>query len=239
MINDRFNMTQEENVFCAKRVLVDSVYKQANLEGIAVTYAQTIDILNNVNADSLTPKDINKICCLRDGWHYLLDNLDTPINLAYIEKIHEIIARFDVDYKYLGVPRTSDVMISGTSWRPAIPNFEKVHNELMEHLKNPNVTDRAIRTGLWLMRVQPFQDGNKRVGSYLINRILIENGKGIFNVPVEKDGQFKTMLVKYYETDNADQILEFCVKECIDGINEIKKEVTEKKSTKTTKKSVR
>lgn len=29
-------MTQKENIFCAKRVLVDSVHKQANLEGITL-----------------------------------------------------------------------------------------------------------------------------------------------------------------------------------------------------------
>lgn len=37
-IKDIYNMTKEENIFCAKRVLV---YKQANLEGIGVTFAET------------------------------------------------------------------------------------------------------------------------------------------------------------------------------------------------------
>ena len=49
----------------------------------------------------------------------------------------------------------------------------------MEYQDNPNITDRAIRTGLWLMRCQVFKDGNKRIGSFAINKILIENGKGI------------------------------------------------------------
>ena len=35
---DKYKMKLEDNVFCAKRVLVDSVYKSANLEGIAVTF---------------------------------------------------------------------------------------------------------------------------------------------------------------------------------------------------------
>ena len=38
IIPDKFHMTKEENLFNAKRILVDSIYKQANLEGIAVTY---------------------------------------------------------------------------------------------------------------------------------------------------------------------------------------------------------
>lgn len=68
MIHNKYAMTTEENIFCAKRILVDSIYRQANLEGIAVTLAETQDILNNVNVASVTPNEISKVCCLRDGW---------------------------------------------------------------------------------------------------------------------------------------------------------------------------
>lgn len=123
-IKDIYNMTKEENIFCAKRVLVDSIYKQANLEGIGVTFAETQDILNNVNVDKVTPTDMSKVCCLRDGWHYLFDHLDEPVDLVFLESIHELTARFDVPYQYLGKLRVDDVMISGTDWRPEIPDVE-------------------------------------------------------------------------------------------------------------------
>ena len=80
---------------------------------------------------------------------------------------------------------TDDVIISGTNWRPEVHGAEYYHKEIMKLLDNPNVTDRAVKTGLWLMRSQIFKDGNKRIGSFAINKILIENGKGIFKVPVE------------------------------------------------------
>ena len=60
-MQEKFAMTQKENIEIAKRTLVDAIYKSANLEGIAVTYAQTIDILNNVNVASLKPAEINKV----------------------------------------------------------------------------------------------------------------------------------------------------------------------------------
>ncbi len=75
---NKYEMPKEENIFIAKRVLVDSVYQQANLEGIGVTFADTQDILNNVNVPSLTPTEISKVCCLRDGWEFLLENIDPP-----------------------------------------------------------------------------------------------------------------------------------------------------------------
>ena len=34
----KFNMTQQENIFLAKRNIVDYIWKSANLEGIGVTY---------------------------------------------------------------------------------------------------------------------------------------------------------------------------------------------------------
>ena len=37
-IKNKFSMTVEENIFVAKRNLVDYIWKSANLEGIAVTY---------------------------------------------------------------------------------------------------------------------------------------------------------------------------------------------------------
>lgn len=60
-------------------------------------------------------------------------------------------------------------------------------------------------------------DGNKRVGSFVINKILIENGRGIFNVPVEKDGQFKKMLVDFYESDDWEQIMQWICENCLEG----------------------
>ncbi len=221
-MKNKFCMTQEDNIFMAKRLLVDSVYQQANLEGIAVTFAETQDILNNVNVEHLSPNEVSKVCCLRDGWNYLLDNLDKPIDLGFLANLHELVARFDVSYQYLGKWRVDDVMISGTRWRPELPEPEKVYWKLQELSKIENVTERAITTGLWLMRCQLFKDGNKRIGSYIINKILIENGAGIFNVPVKLDGIFKQKLVDYYESDNNQDISEWIWNECLDGTGEIK-----------------
>ncbi len=36
MLKDKYNMTQEQNIFYAKRNIVDSMWKSANLEGITI-----------------------------------------------------------------------------------------------------------------------------------------------------------------------------------------------------------
>ena len=40
-MENKFNMTKEDNIFFAKRKLIDNIYKSANLEGITVTFADT------------------------------------------------------------------------------------------------------------------------------------------------------------------------------------------------------
>lgn len=219
-IMDRYEMNKSQNIFIAKRMLVDSIYQQANLEGIAVTYAQTQDIMNNVNVDKLTPNEISKVCCLRDGWKYLLDNIDKKVDLMYIEELHEIVARFDVDYRYLGKLRTEQVLISGTSWKPGLPDYDQIEKVLAD-IDKEHITDSALKMGLSIMRVQPFQDGNKRIGSFIINKILIENGRGLFNVPVKLDGIFKTKLVEYYENEDYLSFGSWIRKNCLIGIGEI------------------
>ena len=221
-MQEKFAMTQKENIEIAKRTLVDAIYKSANLEGIAVTYAQTIDILNNVNVASLKPAEINKVFCLRDAWHYTLDHINDEMNLGFLEEIHALVARADVEYYELGKIRTTDVMISGTAWRPELPDVERLHEEMMDIMKMTGNTDKALSLMLWIMRNQIFRDGNKRVATVAANKILIENGCGIVAVPVELDGTFKQMLVNYYESNDANEMKLFLYEKCVDGLNPVK-----------------
>ncbi len=220
---DKYAMTQQQNIEIAKRTLVDAIYKSANLEGIAVTYAQTIDILNNVNVASLKPSEINKVFCLRDAWHYTLDHINDDMNLGFLEELHALIARADLSYNELGRIRTEDVLISGTMWRPELPDIECLHRELMGIMSMPTTTDRALTLMLWVMRSQIFKDGNKRVATLAANKVLIANGCGIVSVPVELDGTFKQMLVDYYESNNSTAIKKFLYEKCMDGLKPIRR----------------
>ena len=218
-MTDKYKMSQKENIFLAKRLLVDVIYKSANLEGIDITFTETVNILNDVNAENIKPSEIGKVCCLRDAWQYIIEHISDNVDLGYIENVHTLVTKTEMDYKDLGQIRTRDVIISGTTWRPEIPNPETLHKELKEILSIENVTNRALTVMLWIMRNQIFVDGNKRVATMIGNKILIENGNGIISVPVELDGKFKTLLVKYYETNDMEEIKQWMYDNCIDGVN--------------------
>ena len=217
-MQDKYNMPQQVNILMAKRLLVDVVYKSANLEGIAVTFAETNDILNDVNVQNIKPSEISKVCNLRDAWKYVIEHINDELTLGFIEEVHTLVAKSELPYNKLGVLRDSGVLISGTNWRPEIPDINVIYNEFTNVQKIENITERAITIMLWLMRSQMFLDGNKRVASMICNKILVENGKGIMTIPVELDGKFKTMLVKYYETNSMDELKQWVYDNCIDGI---------------------
>ena len=219
-LNDKFDLTREENVFVAKKYLKDSVYRSAYLEGIAVTFPQTEAILENGAVNNVSPKDIAKVIDLRNAWEYLLNNLDVSLNLKFLEDLHEIIAREDVPYDRLGKLRTENVRISGTNYIPEIPMAETAINKITEILnrKDSTDTDKAVDMLLYLMRAQLFLDGNKRVATFACNKILISTGHGIFSLPPELKLDFSIELVEYYETNVSDDLKDFVYKNCITGL---------------------
>ena len=202
-------MTQEQNIDFAKGLLVNSIYKSARLEGIDVTYNQVENILNDVNILSLTPKEIMKILGLRDAWNYLLGSINENLDLGYLEALHSKIAIADVQYYELGKIRTENVLITGTVWRPELPDIEKLHKELTEVISMECCVEKAVTLMLWIMRTQPFKDGNKRVATLAANKVLIEGGKGLLQIQEESIFVFKKLLVEFYETNNSSKIKSF------------------------------
>lgn len=219
MINDKFNLTREENIFVAKKYLKDSIYRSAFLEGIAVTFPQTEAILENATVNNVPAKDIAKVFGLRDGWEYILNNLDAPLDLKYLEDLHQIIAKEDVPWDRLGKLRTENVRISGTNYIPDLPDSNTIHTELTNILTaDITDTDKAITLMLYLMRTQLFLDGNKRVATMACNKVLVATGHGIFSLPPELKEQFTTELVEYYKTGDMDALKTLIYDNCITGL---------------------
>lgn len=88
MYQKKFEMTVEENVFWAKRNLVDYIWKSANLEGIAVTFPETQTIFEGVTVQGKSLHDINRILQIKHGWQYLLATLEEELTVAYIKKLY-------------------------------------------------------------------------------------------------------------------------------------------------------
>ncbi len=215
-MENKYKMTLEQNIFLAKRNLVDNVYANARMEGINVTFPQTKTILDGVNVTSLKLDEIQCILNLRDAWKFVINNIEKQFNLDFICKVNEYVARNEsLEW---GTLRTGMVEITGTQYIPEIPNKEKVEKNIKDILKIENATQRAITYMLYGMRSQLFWDGNKRTSTIVANKIMIENGAGIIKVPDEKLEKFNELLTEYYNSNDMQKISDFIYENCIDGI---------------------
>ena len=203
MFEKKYSMTQEENVFWAKRNLVDYIWKSANLEGIGVTFPETQTIVEGISVQGKSIDDINSIVQLKHGWQMVFGTIDAPLDLDSIKKLHLIIGR------------TSSV---------PVPN--KVEEALSSILSSDREwTERALDLMLYLTKSQLFYDGNKRIAMLAANKLLIQHGCGVLSVSQDRLEKFFTLLVSYYEDDTrAEELKEFLYNECLDGFKSSRRE---------------
>lgn len=59
----------------AKRLLVDSIWKSANLEGLGTTFSKTEAILENEPTNT-TREEMYFIVNMKRAWYFLFDNIE-------------------------------------------------------------------------------------------------------------------------------------------------------------------
>jgi len=196
----------------AKRLLVDSIWKSANLEGLGTTFPKTEAILANAPTTTKT-EEVLFVINMKRAWQFLLNNLDYGNNLMLLREYNKIVG--ELLFNYAGEVRTIPVQIGGTSWEPEMPHTGIIINVLEEIGKNEDIELRALKYFCYVARTQMFIDGNKRVAQLIANKVLIENNIGIFQIPIERLEEFKTMLIKFYESGNDEEIIGFMKEYCI------------------------
>lgn len=213
----KYNMTVEENIFVARRNLVDYIWKSANLEGIGVTYPDTQAIYHGVSVAGYSIDDINAVNDLKYAWQYLLNNINKPLDLEYIKKVHMILGKVTVIGA--GAIRRFGVSIGGADWKPSIPDEKQVDYDIQNILNSGNdKQDIALDVMLYLMRGQLFYGGNKRIAMLICNKIMIENGMGIVSISQKYIKDFYALLVEFYETGISKKLKQFIYDNCIDGM---------------------
>ena len=220
-MENKFNLTREQNVFVAKRNIVDYIWKSANLEGNGVTYPETQAIFDGGIVNGLTVDNIIAINNLKYAWQFILENDSTDYDYKTLCHLHKLTCDKLVMDQNLGVLRTTPVNIGGTSWKPMFPIESQIKEELSEILSNndKSKTEIALDAMLYIMRKQMFIDGNKRVGMLFANKIMIDNGCGIITISQANQPIFFEKLIKYYETQDSKDLKEWLYETSIDGIN--------------------
>lgn len=196
----------------AKRLLVDSIWKSANLEGLGTTFPKTEAILANAPTTTKT-EEVLFVINMKRAWQFLLDNLDYSNCIMLLREYNKVVG--ELLFNYAGEIRTIPVQIGGTSWEPEMPQTGIIIDILEEIEQIKDIEQRALKYFCCVARTQMFIDGNKRVAQLMANKVLIENNVGIFQIPIEKLEEFKGLLIGFYETGEDGKILGFMKEFCI------------------------
>ena len=200
MMQDKFFMEQQDNLFYAKRNIVDSIYSQSKLEGIAVTFPEVQEIYEGRSVAGLSVEELIKINNLKHGWKMMFATVNAPFDFQYIQKLNQKVGE--------GI-----VIHAGE-----IPIYEKIEAEIQAIMNaDLSVTERAITIMLYIMHSQMFFDGNKRTAQLAANQIMIQGGAGVLRIPVECQKEFFAKLIGYYETGNMREVKRFVYDTSIDG----------------------
>lgn len=97
--------------------------------------------------------------------------------------------------------------------------MEKLNNILEEVKKIECDTERAITLMCKLMKLQLFNDGNKRTSMLIANHELIRTGRGLISIIDEYKREFGKKLIAYYEDEEQiNGVVEFISKKCLEGL---------------------
>ena len=203
------------NVDFARINMKMNIYDQAVLEGVATSFPQTEEIIDNGKVYGMTATDVQKILNLKHAWEFILDKDVIASRTDYYMLSH--IARlvnegfFTEGGRIRGVP----VTIGGSSYVPPLPNELDVKDRIQEITEEKgDAIDKAVKLCLYCMKTQIFLDGNKRASVIFANHYLISHGGGFLVIPEKEVPEFKKLLVSYYEGENISIISNFIKKKC-------------------------
>ena len=208
------------NLDFARANMKSNIYDQAVLEGVATTFPQTEEIIENGTVNGMTADDVQKILNLKHAWEFILDNdvIQADSNYYLLCHIAKLVNEgfFHDGGRIRGVP----VSIGGTKYVPPLPIESVVIesiNEILKGEKSP--LDIAIELCMYCMRTQIFVDGNKRASVIFANHYMISHGLGLIVIPEKHVPEFKKKLVAFYESNDISEISDFLKENCWKKMN--------------------
>ena len=204
-----------QNIDFARANMKANIYDQAVLEGVATSFPQTAEIIENGIVNGMTATDVQKILNLKHAWEFILDKdvLASRTDYYLLCRIAKLVNEgfFWEGGRIRGVP----VTIGGTSYAPPLPHESDVKDSIAKIVaKDGDEVEKAIELCLYCMKTQVFLDGNKRAAVIFANHYLIAHGGGLIVIPEKAVPDFKKLLVNYYEGEDIARIMSFMKEKC-------------------------
>ena len=212
----RIHTTTQPNkaraIFSSRKALEEVVYDTVALEGNPFTFPEVKTLMDGITVGGRRIEDAEQVLNQARSWRELIARVEAGtfrVDRASFEELHAHVAREEA--LEWGVLRTGSVRIAGTTYEPpdadTLPARMEAAIETITTMQE--VHHKAIAMFLWTARNQPFWDGNKRTGRLIMNGILLEHGHDILTVAAAKLLEFNEKMIRFYDTADGAQMLEF------------------------------
>lgn len=201
-------------MFVTKR-LGRLIWSSCMVEGLDISYTDVRTFLEGGRV-FLTEEKILFISNMREAWEFMLNNLEYNNCLALLGELNKICGQGL--YRGNGEIRSTPVSMEGTICKPEIPVMEDLYESIKKLEGFICQVEKALGYFCFTAKAQMFIDGNKRVAQLMANKVLIENGVGVFRIPAENKDKlniFKELLIGYYETGDCCKLMKFMRESCI------------------------
>ncbi len=205
-------------VMLARRQLAEFVYDAVNLEGIHFTLPEIQTLLDGITVGGhrLTDQQIaiNQATTWKELFHRIKHN-SFEVSATTACNLHAIAGKEEA--LEWGKFRSGGVTIAGTEYLP--PPAEKLSDIFAELIVQLNsildIYDQAIFLFLSMARNQFFYDVNKRMGRFMMNGLLLNNGFPAINLPAKRQLEFNQLMMDFY-TSNEQQPMNVFLRSCLD-----------------------
>ena len=203
------------------------VYDAVRLEGLNFTLPEIQTLLQGITVGGHKLSDQQIAINQSETWKALFQRIrERQFQLAKecATSLHAIAAKEEA--LEWGCFRSGSVLIAGTDYEPpAAEKLPALFDEMKDSLDEINdIYDQAIHIFLTMARCQFFYDANKRMGRFMMNGHLLNNGYPAINIPASRQLEFNELMLELYESGEEAPMNRF-VRSCLsDKIVRIMKE---------------
>lgn len=164
---------------------IKGIYHSNAIEGNSLTIGETRMVVEmGLTLSGKSLRDQAEAANLSHALDFMeeLASGSHPLTVHNIRSVHQIILK-NIDDDNAGRYRTSEVIISGSQYKPPAPEtipieMNKFDEWLQQISKNPSFDPIVIASAahLWFVTIHPFIDGNGRTARILMNLLLMRSG---------------------------------------------------------------
>ncbi|MCI1893794.1 MAG: Fic family protein [Lactobacillus sp.] len=216
---DKYHLTRDLNRRYARSNFDALVHTNSRFEGINTTLPQTQAIMRGLGVNGVSLDDSNTIVQIKRGWDYITQE-DDPISLQIEQNINLIVAKYDALVP--GELRSGQGAVDigdENDWVPPMIDEQAEEKWLTELMaSDKSTTEKAMRLMYHDMRQQIFWDGNKRSATLAANKVMIDGGAGLINVPLTIWSEWNELIAAFYKSGKEKPLLDWTYDHAVQGV---------------------